>query len=322
MYTNPFLEEKVHEQIFRLDQKWFDLKLANFKSETFINEDKTRIQHNIKWVNSYMGDDFDDIYDEEEEINIDIDFAKYSWNSDFPDSNSRTMGDEQSQDQNMDDFALSSSNICWNLIELINSQIKNFTDCRAINTIIVYVGDIVITEVQKMKELCISDEYKHTLDFFIDKFRNELRINFSHILRQLKIIGSIEFEKELTVEICSKIVEFKLGTNNRKFISSATGESKGASLLYLLSENPKSDSKIKIFIDDWCNQDVYYLINRLNQIYPEQFKISWIEEKKSLYLKSDKLFERTGFDNFRSNKLSSYLNNSNRTQIETQLSKL
>jgi hypothetical protein len=322
MYTNPILEEKVLEQIVRLNQKWFDLKLVNFKSETFINKDKTRIQHNIKQVNSYTGDDFEDIYEEEEEINIDIDFAKYSWNSDFPDSNSRIMGDEQSNNQNMDDFALSSSNICWNLIELIESQIKNFTDCSAINTIIVYVRDIVISEVQKMEELCISEEYKNTLDFFIDKFRDELRINFSHILRQLKIIGSIEYEKELTIEICSKIVEFKIGNNNRKFISSATGQSKGASLLYLLSENPKTDAKIKIYIDDWGNQDVYYLINRLNQIYPEQFKISWIEDKKSLYLKSGNMFERTGFDNFRSNRLSSYLNNSNRAQIEIQLSKL
>ena len=312
MYINPSLETKVIRQLRKLDQNWFVGKKVAFVKEIFYNSEKDRIIESWSEISSFFDEESDQQIEEKDEVSIDIDIVKYSWNSYYPGSN---LNHEEEGELNKivnDSYWVSRA-----LIVLIERQIELFTDIRAINTIIIFVRDIVLSEVIKMKSQYISSEYSNALDYFVSKFRFELRNEYSHVSSQLKILGANTLNNELTVEICKKIVDFKL--RNTRFISYSSPIERGEALYNLLSINSPSISNLIIKIEDWFIQDAYYLISLIEKHFPGYFNITSIENKGALVTKSGQKFKRSSYYDFKSKNLDKYIQSHKNESLDDQM---
>ena len=312
MYINPSLEANVIRQVRYLDQNWFERKKAAFVKEVFYKTEKDRIIESWSEISNFFDEESDQQIEEKDEVSIDIDIVKYSWNSYYPGSN---LNHEEERESNQ--IVNDSYRVSRNLIVLIERQIELFTDIRAINTIIIFVRDIVISEMPKMKSQYNSSEYSEALDYFVSKFRFELRNEYSHISKQLRIIGANTLYNELTIEICNKIADFKL--RGTRFITSASPINRGEALHNLLTLNSPLISNLNISIEDWFNQDAYYLIYLIDKHFSDSFTITMIENKDALVMKNRQMFKRSGYYDFSSTNLESYLRNRKNQSIDDQM---
>lgn len=175
-----------------------------------------------------------------------------------------------------------------------------------------------------MKQDSNDPEYISFLDGFFLRVTQAIHSEFKYISRQIEFKKAYSnIERKLTPEICSKIALFKVDGN--KLITNVQGplNDKGQALFQLLTPGSVKTIPIKIRVEDWNNQDVYYLLKRLAEIFTDCTTVADIERKKMLFLKKQKLFVRNLYDKFKSANLDSYcLSNPRKVQIDDQLNSL
>jgi hypothetical protein len=280
MENYDLITSEIRNQILKLNYDWFESKVFFFLTGSALAEAK-------------------DIH-----FNKDVDLAAYCWNND--------IGSMISIEPT--GYAIANS-----IVFIINNHIKRYSDVYAIQLIIQKVFEVIDEEAASLIRSG-NTNYKTVLNFFVDNTKTLISQKFSHIKEQVALTKAFAaFDRKLTPEICAKIANFRI--NNQKLITSVPkGTSEGEALFYLLSSPVGEKSKITLRVDDWINNDVFYLFLKLSENVTDLNTPTEIEAKKALYLKKPTLFTSSAFRTFKSQKLPVYIDKSkHKSLIDTQL---
>lgn len=207
-----------------------------------------------------------------------------------------------------------------NHVKLITNKYSNI---NAINTIIHSTIEAVSVSVLDLKNTNSNQEYHLVLENFHQNTIEIVNKEFKHIDEQFQITDNINtVDRKLTIEICSKIANFKL--NNKKLITGVKPDKKeGEILFYLLKSEEKVIPDAYLSIEDWANQDFYYLLQILISSFSDKIILEDIERKNVLHLKHSLPFKANKLSKFRTEKLEFYKEtNKNKYQIESQFTSL
>lgn len=312
---------KVKDLVLRLNYGWFEEKKIFFLKEGLYNKNNEKVFDTISSSEIIVDEDGNYI-EENYNIVLDIDLPKYSWFSFFYGSYGEQLLKSE-EDFNNIGYPIDGEDIADDILRSIYLSILNFTDAKAIHIVIEKVITIINQTINDLKNSSDDEEYKKVLDVFIENSSKKIHDKFLHVTEQIDLLSSSEtLERKINIEVCTKIANFKI--KNKKLITSVSGEVTAAeALFYLLNSETEKKSNIRLVVEDWINNDVYYLISRLSEIITDRFSIADIERKKVLYLKTTKLFSRASFDTFRSQKLEIYkVTSPNKSSIDSQLSSL
>lgn len=305
----------IRKLLSKLNHEWFKKKNYFFSREGLYDKAEKKIHASFDEVDYVQVDDekWDDV---KREIVVDIELNRYCWDSFFYGSMSYGMN---SHDM-FPEFPIDSKDVADEIIEFINKKVVKFTDVTAIDAVIRLVVEEIKNEVVKFQQSGYDEEYNKVLDEFFTNTRKEISNEFRHIKEQIRLKKSTDsLDRTLTPEICEKIANFRLG--NKKLITSVESDySIGDALFDLLGPKSAKKTPIKLRVEDWQNQDVYYLISRLSEILTDRVSIANIERKKTLFLRKGTLFARGTYDKFRTQSLDSYIAiNPNKHTIDAQL---
>ena len=311
----------IRDSILKLNSDWFEEKKIFFLKEGLYNKNYEKVFDTLSYSEIIVNEEGNYI-EENYDIVLDIDLPKYCWYSFFYGSYGEQLLKSEEDFYNLS-YPIDGEDIADDILRIIYSSIAKFTDAKAIRIVIEKVITIINQTTNDLKNSSVDGEYKKVLDAFIENSSKKINAKFLHVTEQIDLLNSSEtLERKISLEVCSKITNFKI--NNKKLITSVSGEvTVDDALFYLLNSNAEKKSNIKLIIEDWINNDVYYLISRLSEIITDKFSIADIERKKVLYLKTGKLFSRTSFDTFRSQKLEIYkITSRNKSSIDSQLASL
>ena len=312
---------KVKDLFLKLNYDWFGQKKIFFLKEGLYNKNYEKVFDTINY-SEIIVDEEGNYREENYDIVLDIDLPKYCWYSFFYGSYGEQLLKSEEDFYNLS-YPIDGEEIGDDILRCIYSSIANFTDAKAIRIVIEKVITIINQTANDLKNSSDDEEYKKVLDVFIENSSKKINDKFLHVTEQIDLLNSSEtLERKISIEVCSKIANFKI--NNKKFITSVSGElNVEEALFYLLNSETEKKSKIKLVVEDWINNDVYYLISRLSEIITDKFSIADIERKQGLYLKTGKQFSRIYFDPFKSQKLETYnITSRNKSSIDSQLTSL
>lgn len=311
----------VKNLVSKLNYEWFKEKSIFFLKEGLYNEEHGKIYDIITYSES-IEDNEANFEEEIMDIVVDIDLAKYCWDSYFYGSNGEHLLNSESESI-YKILPVDAIDISHEILWIINNYIEKFTDVKAIDIIIKKVMETMRGTVSELQKSTNDPSYIKVLNEFVVKSTSKINEDFHHIKQQIELRNSgVTLERNITKEICSKIANFRIG--NKKLITSVSGElSMGEAIFYLLNSYGEKKTNIKLRIEDWLNNDVYYLIYRLSQIVTDNISIADIDHKKVLYLRTGKLFLSGTYDSFKSQKLEIYKStNANKSSIDSQLASL
>lgn len=308
----------VQNLVSKLDPVWFKKKKESFEQEGLYDKATGKISDELPISESFQV--ADDKWEEHERyVKVDINFPSYCWDSFFYGSQSYSLDPETSGAV----LPVDANEIAGKIIEVIYKDIEKFTDVHAINAVIEKVIESITQQAKQLQQIAGDEEYTAAINDFLSRAVNEINFEFTHIKNQLelrKVLGGTE--RKLTPEICSKIAAFKV--NGKRLITNVEGPlDEGHALLQLLTPGSGNTSSMKIFIADWANKDVYYLLIKLESLLTSRFSIAGIEKKKALFLKTGKLFTQSLFNTFRSQKLEAYTSSdTNKSAIDALVTSL
>ncbi len=307
--------------VLKLDFEWFNQKKQFFLKEGLFNKGYGKVYDTINYNESIV-DEEGHIIEETTEIVLDIDLTEYCWSGYFYGSTEEQLIRSESSYINHN-FPIDGEEIVDDILQVISSSIEKFTDAKAINIVIEQVLSTMKQTISGLIVLTADEEYIQFLQDFIERSLKKIDEKYLHIKNQINLLkANCSLERKISIELCAKIANFKI--KNKKFI---TGVSDGYSvedmLFYLFNSNAEKRLNVKLTIEDWQNKDAYYLISKLSEIITDNLSIADMERKKVLYLKTGKLFDRTSFDSFKSQKLEIYKTTDlNRALIDNQLATL
>lgn len=306
----------VNDIISKLDYDWFKKKNDFFLKEGLYNDSLKKI-HAIITQTESLNIDEGNSEEFEKGIEVDIDLKQYCWNSFFYGSSAeQTLTSDE--EYWFAQFPFDAGDAADAVINFIDEYTKNFTAPLAFDKVITNVKEAVKKTIEDLQSSINDDMYKQILTYIRQNIDDEISEEYNHIKLQIDLIDSSATDRRhLNEATCSKIANFKLGS--KKFITLIKGElNEGAALFNLLNPQSIKIPGVKISVEEWTNQDVYYLISRLPEIFDNKFSIASIERKRVLHLKTNRPFERRLFDSFKSQKAKDYASHPNKTSIDNQ----
>ena len=129
-------------------------------------------------------------------------------------------------------------------------------------------------------------------------------------------------EKYLSIENCKAIANFKLG--EKKLISNVLPNDKEGEVLFsLLNSKEKIIPGAKLYVSDWENKDVYYLLDKINKDVTDSLNFSKITRKNILVLIDSATFDHNSFFKWRRRAKDTYIStNPNKATIDKQIALL
>jgi len=292
----------IDDQIQRLNYEWFLRKREFFIREPLYVEKLNRIKDTLTNTETvFNGEDFVDF---EKVINIDIDLEHYCWNSHFEGS---TLKAVLLDEQLVKTLALpvDGNEICAELIEKIKLDTLLYSDATAINQYLTLVKKQIPNTISKLTSPYNDIPYNDTLNLFLKNTEDIINNKFTHIYEQIELISANkDYRASLTLEKCNELANVKI--NENRFITDTGDIERGAALFYLLDDDSVAPKDLKIRIEDWADRDVYYLLHRLQQLFKVNFTPAGLEQRRILYMKTNKPFKQSGYNTFKSQKIKTY----------------
>ena len=181
------MEEKIiNDLILELNEEWFKAKKEAFQKEpNYVNERIIIVETLIDFEEE--GEEIKRIETKNEN---EIDLNEYCWNGNFPGSREEEM--ERSEDahyklpQNGNYYALK-------ILSFVKISTEDFIEPKAINSFIVSVIGSVKSKILELLSDKEDREYESSLEYFFLHLRKLISKNYSHIKRQVDLIGHTEY---------------------------------------------------------------------------------------------------------------------------------
>jgi len=283
----------IKDLIFNLNNKWFEDKKSFFELEMMI------------WLNK----------NEEMEDLGDYSFINYCWHSVI--ENYIPNNEEKYKPEHLK-LAVDAEDIAHKIVSLIDKEIQKKSHIsikyNIISTSIVSIKSIV----RNLIDTSTNDQHKVVLGNFLINIENIINKKFSEIKVEADELSQlIQDDRKLTIEMCTKIANFKLG--KRKLVTHVRmkktkvkltekdGLTEGEALFEIFNPEDTDLPQTDVFMESWNTSDIYLLLNELESFFYGVFSLKIVDEKFSLLYEESDYFVLANFRSWHSQKKETYL---------------